>query len=298
MKKTNLLFNIFLSITLFLSVIALIFASLSLSLAYSETIANIKVNSPFSIIFIIFLSLSVLLPVVQAFVIKDYKITRAKENTIALKIASVLVICALAVLSVYDFTMATKSLFDSAFPFEAWKFLRIIMAILFSISMILKSFLSKARIPSAIRHALSISPVAWTLFSVLAIYFSKSAAPVPEVFKILFSLLYIFGALFFLYDFKWISLTSNTKFYIAITTIFTSFTFIVSLSSLIGLMFGGLSSDHTIINAVEMATAFMLGVFGLAKILSIKRAIRVTAKQEVEKSEHSPEENKKNQSKK
>lgn len=287
MKKTNLLLNIFLSITIFLSVIALIFASLSLSLTYTESVANIKTSSPFSIIFFVFLSLSVALPIVQAFVIKDYKITRTNETTVALKISSVLVVTALIALSIYDFILLTKGLFDPSYPFEIWKLLRIFISIPFCINMIFKSFLRNARIPSFVRHALSITPVAWTLFSVLAIYFSKNAAPIPEFFKILFTLLYIFGALFFLYDFKWNYLMSNTKFYVAITMVFTSFAFIVPLSSFAGLMFGGISSTHIVISVVEMISAISLGIFGLAKILSIKHAISITAKQEEAKIAHS-----------
>lgn len=294
MKKTNLLFNVFLLLTLFLSVITLILASLSLSLTYSEGIANIKVSSPISIIYIVFMTLSVLVPIVQAFVIKDYKITRAKSNTVFLKISSALVACALLVLAIYDLISIGKdALSNPHYSIETWRLLRTIIAIPSIFSIILNAFMKNARIPSFVRYACSISPVAWTLFSVLAIYFHQGPTPVPEFFKIMFSLVYIFGALFFLYDFKWNCLISNTKFYVAIVTLFTSFAFIVSLSSLVSLTLGGLTSDHTVISAVEMIATLSLGIYGLAKLLSIKRAISVTAKQEKAKTVHSPEKNEK-----
>ncbi|MBQ8546143.1 MAG: hypothetical protein IJ437_04300 [Clostridia bacterium] len=293
MKKTNSLFNIFLSITLFSSVIALIFASLSLSLRYSEVIANIKVNSPISIVFIIFMTLSVLLPVVQAFVIKDYKITRIKNDTIFSKISSILVSCLLFALSIADLVSIGKGASSNPYySLEIWKLLRAFIAVPFILSLIFNSFLRNARIPAFVRYACSISPIAWTLFSVLAIYFHKGPAPMPEFFRIMFSLVYIFSALFFLYDFKWNYLTSNTKFYVAISTIFTSFSFIVSISSLVGLIFG-LSSNHIVISAVEMIASFSLGIYSLARLLSIKRAVSITAKQENAKIEHCLKQNEK-----
>ena len=54
MKKTNKIFNVFLLTTLAFVVLGVVFSTLALFLTYTEFKGNIKVNSVYSILFIVF----------------------------------------------------------------------------------------------------------------------------------------------------------------------------------------------------------------------------------------------------
>ncbi len=292
MKRTNKLFNIFLLVSLALMLLATTLASLSICLTYRESISNIKVSSPFSILFIVFLVLALALPILQAILIKDYKITRTKE-TVLLKIASFTVIATLSILSLYDFVSAIENLSMTPSIFETWKFIRIFASVPFIMSLVFTSFKKQIRINTFVRYAVSLFSTVWILFSLLAIYFQKGSPPIPEYFRIMLSFNYIFGALFFLYDFKWNDFVSSTRIYIALTTLFTSFSFVFAISSLIGniRMF---SEKTTSVSIFEILVCLSFGIYGLAKLLSIKQAVCITAKQEKAKEDAKNEAPKKN----
>ena len=278
MKKTNKIFNIFLFASLILTLFALVFTTLSICLTYKESVSNIQVSSPFSILFIVFLALALALPIAQAIVIKDYKITRAKD-TIFLKLAAIITVAALGTLSFYDFISAIKGISSSPSIFETWRFIRILASIPFIISLVLNSFKKQIKINSFIRYTVSLFSTAWILFSLLSIYFHKGSPPIPEYFRIMLSFNYIFGALFFLYDFKWNDFESSTRIYVALTTLFTTFSFVFATSALIG-NFAVFSEKTTSISVFEVILCLTFGIYGLAKLLSIKKAVCITAKQE------------------
>ncbi len=279
MKKTNKLFNIFLFVSLGLTIFATVFSILSLCLTYTETIANIKVTNVFSLIFITFTTLAVAIPIAQSIVIKDFKITRAKNNMVFLKVASVLLMVALLALALYDFIAFCKGLSSKPSTFATWKFFRIFITFPFVISLVLSLF-PQARTPSFVRYCCALTPVAWALFSVLAIYFHQGPTPVPEFFRITFSIIYIFASLFFLYDFKWNNMESSTRIYVALVSIFTIFTFIISVSSIIFLVVDETNDTNTVINVIEILTSIALSLYGLSKLIAFKRAVAITAKNE------------------
>ena len=283
MKRTNKLLNIFLLASLALTLLATTFASLSVCLTYKESISNIKISSPFSIFFIIFIVSALALPIAQAIIIKDYKITRAKD-TIFLKIAAIITIVALAVLSLYDFISAVSGISTNPPIFETWRFIRIFAAVPFIASLVFTAFKKQIKVNNYIRYVVSLFSTAWILFSLLAIYFHKGSPPIPEYFRIMLSFNYIFGALFFLYDFKWNDFASSTRVYIALTTLFTTFSFVFATAGLIGniRMF---SEATTSISIYEIGVCLAFGVFGLAKLTSIKQAVCITTKQEKAKEE-------------
>ncbi len=285
MKKTNKLFNVFLLISLVFTVLGTIFSLLALFSTYTEAEANIKTTSFASILFIVFASLSFILTIAQAIVIKDYKVTRAKDNMIFIKVASAILILALLVLVLYDFIMTLVGISSSPVRFETWKFFRIIVSFLFIASLILTIFQEKIKVPSFVRYACALGPVAFCLFSDLAIYFSPGPGTVPEFFRITFSVAYIFGALFALYDFKWNTLGSSTKIYVLLTTFFVSFGLMISFSSIIFIFFGNLTSGHAIVNLFEAFVLLLFSIFALSKLIALKRAVSITAKSEPEKSD-------------
>lgn len=292
MKRTNKLFNIFLLASLATTLLATTLASLSICLTYRESIANIKVLSPVSILFIVFIVFALALPIVQAIIIKDYKVTRAKD-TVLLKIASAITIAMLALLSLYDFVSMVKGLSMAPSIFETWRFIRIFASFPFIMFLVFNSFKKQIKINNYVRYAVSLFSTAWILFSLLAIYFHKGSPPIPEYFRIMLSFNYIFGALFFLYDFKWNDFVSNTRVYIALTSLFTTFSFVFSISALIGniRMF---SEKTTSISIFEILVCLAFGIYGLSKLLSIKQAVSITATQEKAKEEAKVEGNKSN----
>lgn len=292
MKRTNKLFNIFLLASLATTLSATTLASLSICLTYRESISNIKVFSPFSILFIVFLVFALALPIVQAIIIKDYKVTRAKD-TVLLKIASAITIAMLTILSLYDFVSMVKGLSMAPSIFETWRFIRIFASFPFIMFLVFNSFKKQIKINNYVRYAVSLFSTAWILFSLLAIYFHKGSPPIPEYFRIMLSFNYIFGALFFLYDFKWNDFVSSTRIYIALTTLFTTFSFTFSISALIGniKMF---SEKTTSISIFEILVCLAFGIYGLAKLLSLKQAVSITTKQENAKEKAKVEAGKKN----
>ena len=290
MKKTNKLFNIFLLISLALTIFGVTFATLSLFLTYTESIANVRILAAPTIIFIVFASLSFILPLVQAIVIKDYKITRAKSDMAFIKIASIFAILTLISLAIYDCIMLAVGFTSSSKQFEIWKLFRIIVCLpcIFSLGF---NLFPTSRIPAFLRYACALAPIAFCLFSDLAIYFFPGAGTVPEFFRITFSIAYIFGALFFLYDFKWNAYESSTRIYVALTTIFTSFGLIIPISSLLYILFGDAPDGHTVVNIFESIVLLFFAVYSLSRLISLKRAVGITAKAETKKSDTPSTEN-------
>lgn len=291
MKKTNKIFNVFLLAALAFTVLGIVFSTLALFLTYTEFRANIKVNSVHSILFIVFTSLAFLLPIAQAIVIKDYKVTRAKDDMLFVKIAAVLSILSLAVLAFYDLIMISKGVISIPTRFETWKFFRMAIILPTVASLFFNLLPAKTKISPFIRYACALAPIAYCLFSNLSIYFNPGPGPVPEFFRITFSVAYIFGALFFLYDFKWNSLESSTRVYVALTTIFISLGFITSISSIIFILFANLTKGHTMVNVFEAFALLLLSIYALSKLIALKRAVEITANSEIQKSDTPPAKN-------
>ena len=291
MKKTNKIFNVFLLATLAFVVLGIVFSTIALFLTYTEFRANIKVNSVYSILFIVFTSLAFLLPIAQAIVIKDYKVTRAKDDMLFVKIAAVLSILSLAVLAFYDLIMISKGVISIPTRFETWKFFRMAIILPTVASLFFNLLPAKTKISPFIRYACALAPIAYCLFSDLSIYFNPGPGTVPEFFRITFSVAYIFGALFFLYDFKWNSLESSTRVYVALTTIFVSLGFITSISSIIFILFANLTKGHTMVNVFEAFALLLLSIYALSKLIALKRAIEITANSEIQKSDTPPAKN-------
>ena len=282
MKKTNKLFNIFLIISLALTILGALFATLSLFSTYTEAVANVRILALPTVLFIVFASFSFILPIVQAILIKNYKITRAKDDMFLVKISSILAALAIFFLVIHDCVMLASK-------FETWKLFRIIIGIPFIFNLIFNIFPNK--VPSFVRYACALSPIAFCLFSNLAIYFHPGPGPVPEFFRITFSVVYIFGALFFLYDFKWNSYESSTRIYVALTTIFTSLGFIVSISSLLYIAFGDMAFGHSVVTFFEAFVLILFATYALSKVFALKRAVGITTSLENKKTDTPPTEN-------
>ena len=292
MKKTNKLFNLFLLASLALTIIGVIFASLSLFLTYKEDIANIKVASFPAVLFIIFITVSFIIPIIQAIVIKDYKITRAKDDMIFIKVSSIIAILAILALALYDLITLAKGISQTPAVFETWKFFRMLTTLPIALSFVFNLFPNKIRVPSFLRYGCSILTVAFCLFSCLAIYFNPGPGDMPEFFEITFSVAFIFGALFFLYDLKWNVLDSSTRIYIALTSIFASLGFTISFSSSAFILFGNTTSGHTMVNFFEALLLLAFSVYAFSKLIALKRAVGITAKSENQKSDTPPTKNK------
>lgn len=288
MKKTNKIFNVFLLTTLAFVVLGVVFSTLALFLTYTEFKGNIKVNSVYSILFIVFTSLAFLLPIAQAIVIKDYKVTRAKNDMLFIKIASLISIVSLTVLALYDLIMIANGVASTPVRFETWKFFRMAIVLPVAASLFFNLLPTKIKVYPFIRYACALAPIAYCLFSDLSIYFNPGPGTVPEFFRITFSIAYIFGALFFLYDFKWNDLESSTRVYVALTTIFTSLGFITSISSIIFMLFANLTKGHTMVNVFEAFTLLLLSIYALSKLMALWRAVSITAKSEIQKSDTPP----------
>ena len=111
MKKSLLFYKIFMPLTLGLTVVALTFSIQSLLITFDMNIGYIMVSHPLAILFIVFISLSLVAPIVLSILAKETKIiTRTKSSSTFHKIAIIILIVALACVTIFDSVILVKEL--------------------------------------------------------------------------------------------------------------------------------------------------------------------------------------------
>lgn len=301
MKRSNLLFKIFMPVTLGLTILALIFNALSLILTYSQDTGNIRLSSVFSILFIVFTSLSIILPIILSVLAKETSIiARTPSKSLFSIVASGIAITVLIALAIFDCVILTKELmmvstsntfFESLSQyFEFWRLARVVLTIPFIVHLVIGILPSKLRVPMPLKAFCHSMAILWCTITPVIVYFFKGTPPTTEYLRITYSILFIFLTFFFLYDFKWNYLETSFRVYSAITTIAASFTLIISLASLISIIARGdylLITDAEkyqsifdihCISFFEILTALALGVLALSKVVSIFKTVNIVAK--------------------
>ncbi len=301
MKKSKQLYSIFLPIIFGVGVLGIVFNTLALSLAYSSDISNIRVSSPFSILFIVFTSLSFIAPIVLAVLSKETKIiTRTKSGSIFSKVASAIVIISIVTLMVYDAIILIKEfnlaneIFKASFEatlgdclkqyFEVWRLFRVLLTIPFVGHLILLYLPKNAKMSPTIKAPLHMGAILWCIVTPIIIYFYGGTPPMPEYFRVTFSIMFILFTLFLLFDFKWIYFESSIRVYSALTAITFSFAFIISLGTLIGIIAnrGVLTLTEISVSVFEIVASLSLAIYILSKWLEISNTVNIVFKKEQE----------------
>ena len=298
MKKSSKTYSIFLIAFALITLMGIVFCTLSLCLSYDFKISNIRLNNAFSILFIVFSSLCFATPIILSIITKPTgKITRTINGTLFFKIASGFLIASLLPLMVYDSILVVKEFWlltkvyvytgSSLFAcfkqyFELWRFLRILLSFPL-IGHLSFTFLPKeADVPRSLKTVFHVCAVFWPIVTPIMYYFYPTMPdthPIPEFFKVTFSVLFIMLTLFFLFEFKWIYFEPGIRVYSAITAITSMFAFIVSVSTIISVI-GKLTIYEMSISIFEVIVSLVLAFFVLAKWIETYKTIKIVAKQE------------------
>ena len=269
MRKNNLLFRIFVP-AMFLSVFfAIIFASLALCITYQKDLGNINMRSPLAIFFVLTILIAIVIPVVFAILLKDLKITRTKRDLVTSKIAAAFMIIAIGAYETADIVYLLRTGFD------AWRFLRIFLALLFILHLFFIILPSKTKIAPLIRHCANAAGPLYTVTSILAIYFWGAAEPIPEYFEILFIMSYSLITLFLLFDFKWRLVPTNPRAYVALSAMAFVFSCTISVASLWGVIVRRdiFNNEQIFIAIFEMLLIFTFSIYSLSKTHAIGATI-------------------------
>ena len=269
MRKINKLFKIFIPVLLAAVLVAATVAALALCLTYQEDIGNIRMRSPLAIFFVITTIIATVIPVVFISLFKEMKINRTRRDLLCVRFASVFLFIAIAFYEVADGIYMVKQ------GFEAWRFLRVFVALLFLAHMVFTVLPSKITASPIIRHTLDASAPIFTVLSILTIYFWGGAEPLPEYFQILFIMSYSLFSLFLLFDFKWKVVKTSARAYTALSAMAFAFGAVVSIASLIGVFVRDdlFSKDQLSICIFEIILILGLSLFCLSKTLSVKATV-------------------------
>ena len=304
MKKSLLFYKIFMPLTLGLTVVALTFSIQSLLITFDMNIGNIKVSHPLAILFIVFISLSLIAPIVLSILAKETKIiTRTKNSSTFHKIAIIILIAALACVTVFDSVILVKELIklSSALArdakltlfeglsqyFEAARLLRMILSIPFIAYLVFELTGNKSKSTFATRAFCNSMAILWCAITPVVFYFFNGSPPITEYMHITYSIAFIFIAIFFLYDFKWNYLETSFRIYSPITTITAIYSLVISIASIIAVIarrdsliitnfwdyLGGATDfrygifDIHAVNLFEIILLLAFGVFALSKVI-------------------------------
>lgn len=295
MKQSQLIYKIFLPITLLLLVLATIFNSLSLSLTYDSFTSNIGIGSPLSILFIVFVSLCFAAPIVLGFLTKETSIiTRTVKNTIFEKVAASIVILSLLALLGYDVVILFQEIayaadiqgytmsFSEALKqhFELWRLFRAILTIPFIVHLVF-GFLPKSSVSTLVKAFFHCTAILWCMMTPIIIYFYSGTPPIPEYFRITFSIMFILFTLFLLFDFKWIYFDSSIRIYSALTLMTFIFASVISVGTVVGLIANSeLSINELSLSLFEVIVSISLAIYSLSKWLEIYKTVNIVAENE------------------
>lgn len=269
MKRTNKLFKLFIPILLFTTLLAIIFSSLALCLAFYEDTGNINMKSPLSIFFVVFILIALAVPVVFAILFNDLKITRTKRDLPIIKLAAIILLIAVIAFEIYDV------IFMSKIGFEIWRFFRLIISAFLIAHLVFSILPSKTDIPPFAKYCANASMPIFNILSILALYFYGGATRIPEYYKILFIMSYCFITLFLLYDFKWKIMKTNPRSYFAFASMAFVFSSTVAITSIISIIARPslFSQDKIVISVFEMILTFAFSFVCLAKVIAVKKTV-------------------------
>ena len=281
MRKIHKLFKIFIPAMLGSTLIAATAAALALCLTYQPDIGNIRMRSPLAIFFVITTLLATVVPVVFITMFNDLKINRTKRDIPSVRFASIFAFIALAFYEVAD------SIYVIQNGFEAWRFLRVFVSLLFLALLVFTVLPSKISIPPIVRHIFDAAAPIFSVVSILSIYFWGGADPLPEYFEILFIMTHALFALFFLFDFKWKVVKTSARAYTALSSMAFVFGAIVSVASLIGVFVRDdlFTKQQLSICLFEIILILGLSVYSLSKTLAVKATVDHIIKTSIEHSE-------------
>ena len=274
MRKNNKLFKIFIPVMLFSVLIAITFASLALSITYIEDTGNINMKSPLAIFFVITILAALVTPIIFVFLFKDLRITRTKRDLLSTKITSAILTLIIIAFEICDLIYIIK-LGVSSSQFDAWRFVRFLLAFLVIVHLIFEVLPSKINLPLAVKYTANAAIPLYTVASILTIYFYKGAEPLPEYFEILFIISYSLITLFTLFDFKWKLISTNAKAYVALSSVAFVFGTTVSMASIMGTISrkGIFAPEQAAICVFEMILILALSVYSLSKTLAVQATV-------------------------
>ena len=278
MKKVYKFFMTFLPVLLCGIGLNVIFSVVAYGLDFDKVSATYKFPATTTILFFVFLGLSVGFAFYFSANTKHLYITKIRKKSNFLKLSSWLAASVLIFLFLVETArlVAFDHIADPA-KFDGWRIARYVLTIPFAAYFIIMVFPTKIKkkkiiIPNAIKYILDIVAIAWCIVSVFSFYFYDKLT-ITNSFMIWEIVLYTIAALFFVFEARFEHLKANNFLYVLFASLLCIVSFTYSISSIIALS-SNFFQVNTYSSEPQLLADFGIGLYALARLYAIPKTMK------------------------